>query len=105
MMHCFEVLLELIKAPECQDIIGDVGMPVVHLGVRYNCRVIFYNQKLLLIRPKKFLANDGNYREMRWFSPWVRDNVIEDHRLPAFVASAINQDTVSFGDGVLGVLG
>ena len=25
------------------------------------------------IRPKIFLANDGNYREMRWFTPWHID--------------------------------
>ena len=25
------------------------------------------------IRPKIYLANDGNYREMRWFTPWYID--------------------------------
>jgi hypothetical protein len=32
MNHCFEVLLELIKCEECQDVIGDVGMPVIHVS-------------------------------------------------------------------------
>ena len=30
------------------------------------------NRKILLIRPKMVLANDGNYRELRWFVPWMK---------------------------------
>lgn len=41
----------------------DVGMPVMHRGVRYNCRVLLLNRRVLLIRPKLHLANDGNYRQ------------------------------------------
>jgi len=44
----------------------------MHKNVRYNCRVIFYNRQILLIRPKLYLAMDGNYREMRWFTPWTK---------------------------------
>lgn len=47
------------------DILIDVGMPVQHRGVRYDCRVICLDGKILLIRPKMWLANDGNYFEMR----------------------------------------
>lgn len=32
----------------------------------YNCRVLLLDGKVLLIRPKLHLANDGNYRETRW---------------------------------------
>lgn len=28
------------------------------------------NGFIVLIRPKKDLANDGNYREARWFTAW-----------------------------------
>jgi NAD+ synthase (glutamine-hydrolysing) len=31
----------------------------------YNCRVLILNGRILLIRPKLALANDGNYRETR----------------------------------------
>jgi NAD+ synthase (glutamine-hydrolysing) len=31
----------------------------------YNCRVLLLDKKVLLIRPKLHLANDGNYRETR----------------------------------------
>jgi predicted amidohydrolase len=34
-------------------------------GVLYNCRVLLLDGKVLLIRPKLHLANDGNYRETR----------------------------------------
>lgn len=34
-------------------------------GVMYNCRVLLLDGKVLLIRPKLHLANDGNYRETR----------------------------------------
>lgn len=30
--------------------------------MRYNCRVFLLNRRVLLIRPKLHLANDGNYR-------------------------------------------
>ncbi|KAJ3260780.1 glutamine-dependent NAD(+) synthetase [Boothiomyces macroporosus] len=99
--HSFEVLAELLQSPECQNILGDVGMPVIHGGVRYNCRVIFYNKEILLIRPKKFLANDGNYREMRWFTPWMKPNVVEEFKLPSVIRQIIGQETVPIGDGII----
>jgi predicted amidohydrolase len=39
-----------------------------HPGVLYNCRVFMLDGRILLIRPKLHLANDGNYRETRWVS-------------------------------------
>ncbi|XP_019510209.1 PREDICTED: glutamine-dependent NAD(+) synthetase [Hipposideros armiger] len=50
--------------------------PVMHRNVRYNCRVIFLNRKVLLIRPKMALANEGNYHELRWFTPWSRSRAV-----------------------------
>lgn len=72
LLHCFQVLALLLKSPVTQDIICDVGMPVMHRNVRYNCRVIFLNGKILLIRPKVTLACDANYREGRWFTKWTK---------------------------------
>ena len=71
-LHSWEVLVELLIAPLCKDILIDVGMPVMHKNVCYNCRVIFLNQKLLLIRPKLALCNEDNYRESRWFTAWKK---------------------------------
>ena len=65
--------------------------PVMHKNVRYNCRVIFHNQRLLLIRPKMFLAMDGNYREMRWFTPWTKVRQTEEFYLPRIIADITGQ--------------
>lgn len=54
----------------------DVGMPVQHRNVSYNCRVAFLNKKILLIRPKMMLCEDGNYRESRWFSGWTKVSLL-----------------------------
>ena len=35
--------------------------PMTHKNNNYNCRVIIYNGKILMIRPKMWMANDGNY--------------------------------------------
>jgi NAD+ synthase (glutamine-hydrolysing) len=57
----------ILQDPTAQDILLDIGMPVSHKNIRYNARIIAYNKEILLIRPKLSLANDGNYREMRFF--------------------------------------
>jgi NAD+ synthase (glutamine-hydrolysing) len=46
----------------------DIGMPVDHKGIIYNCRIIIYNNQILLIRPKIAMADDGNYREQMVYS-------------------------------------
>ncbi|TPX32426.1 NAD+ synthase (glutamine-hydrolysing) [Synchytrium microbalum] len=123
-LHSWEVLAQLLVHPTCQDILCDIGMyvsdihhssitnntisyqdniarPVVHKSVKYNCRVFILNKKILLIRPKMFMANDGNYREMRWFTPWAKSKFVEDHYLPRMVEEVTGQTTVPFGDGVV----
>lgn len=71
-LHSWQVLLEIMTAPICRGILVDLGMPVQHKNVAYNCRVAFFNGRILLIRPKMTLCEDGNYRETRWFSPWTK---------------------------------
>ncbi|XP_054627131.1 glutamine-dependent NAD(+) synthetase isoform X3 [Dunckerocampus dactyliophorus] len=101
LLHSFEVLQKLLESPITQDIICDVGMPIMHHNVRYNCRVIFLNRQILLIRPKIVMANHGNYREMRWFSPWTKLRKVEEYFLPRMIQLVTGQDTVPFGDCVL----
>ena len=100
-MHSWEMLASIIQDPDCQDILIDVGMPVRHRNVRYNCRVLVYNKKVLLIRPKMWLANDGNYREMRYFTPWQRPREVEDYYLESIVGNITDQYKVPFGDAVI----
>lgn len=68
-VHSFEVLAKLLEREETKTMICDVGMPILHKSVRYNCRVIFMYKKILLIRPKMAMANTGIFREYRWFCP------------------------------------
>ncbi|KAL4894517.1 glutamine-dependent NAD(+) synthetase [Aspergillus ambiguus] len=100
-LHSWEMLARIIDHPDCQDIVVDVGMPIRHRNCRYNCRVIFYNRKIILIRPKMWLANDGNYREMRYFTPWQRPQEIEDYYLEQIVGKITGQYKVPFGDAVI----
>lgn len=48
-----------------------------------------------------WLANDGNYREMRYFTPWTRANHTDSFTLPRIVAEVTGQDEVPIGDAVL----
>ncbi|KAG7093662.1 glutamine-dependent NAD(+) synthetase [Marasmius oreades] len=99
--HSWEVLAKILASEEAKDIVCDIGMPVVHKDVIYNCRVIIYNKKILLIRPKMWLANDGNYRELRFFTPWTRYRQWQDHKLPKIIQALTGQDKVPFGDAVI----
>lgn len=77
--------------------------PVVHRNMRYNCRVLIFMGEILLIRPKMQLANDGNYRETRWFSAWQRPGAIEDFVFPIAwgTPSSRGQSSCPFGDAVI----
>ncbi|XP_041452892.1 glutamine-dependent NAD(+) synthetase-like [Lytechinus variegatus] len=100
-LHSWQILAKLLEAPETQDIICDVGMPVMHKNVRYNCRVIFLNKKIILIKPKTDMANNGNYRELRWFTGWAKLRTVEQHFLPRMISDITNQTTVPIGDAVI----
>ncbi|CAO3673238.1 unnamed protein product [Rhizopus stolonifer] len=81
----------------------DIGMPVMHKSVKYNCRIIIADKKIIMIRPKMFLANDGNYREMRFFAPWT-PRKIEEYYLPRMISKITQQTLVPFGDSVISTL-
>ncbi|KAA1469135.1 glutamine-dependent NAD synthetase with GAT domain-containing protein [Dentipellis sp. KUC8613] len=103
-LHSWEVLAKILASDDVTDIVCDIGMPVVHKNVNYNCRVIIHNKKILLIRPKMWLANDGNYREMRYFTPWQKHRHVEDHYLPRIIQAVTGQMKVPFGDCVISTL-
>lgn len=74
-------------------------MPVIKDSERYNCQVLCLNRKIIMIRPKMWLANDGNYRELRWFTAWKQKEHLEDFHLPSEISYALSQTTVPFGYG------
>ncbi|CEH16715.1 glutamine-dependent nad synthetase with gat domain-containing protein [Ceraceosorus bombacis] len=100
-LHSWQVLRELLQSDATDDVIVDTGMPVLHRSVLYNCRVLIHNRRILLIRPKMWLANDGNYREMRYFTPWTRRGETDEFVLPEIIRSLSGQETVRFGDAVV----
>ena len=60
--------------------------------------------KIILIRPKLYLANDGNYREERYFTGWDFRKIgspLEDHIVPESVSALTGQSVVPFGIGIV----
>ena len=103
--HCWESLFEMLHgkyADVTQDLLCDFGMPVLHKGIRYNCRVICYNQRILYIRPKIALADAGNYRESRYFTAYNKkgNNGDEVFLLPR-IFHTHGQRNVPFGIGYI----
>jgi len=95
------MLATILQDESCHGILLDIGMPVTHRNNRFNCRILALDGKILLIRPKLFLANDGNYREMRFFIPWTRPRYVEEYFLPRMIQKLQGEDTVPFGDAVI----
>ncbi|KAJ1922465.1 glutamine-dependent NAD(+) synthetase [Coemansia sp. S100] len=100
-LHSWEVLARLLQDRSLDGVLIDTGMPVLHRNCRYNCRVVILDGKIVLIRPKMHLANDGNYRELRWFAGWARPATVEDFVLPRFIADITGQREVPFGDALI----
>lgn len=73
----------------------------MYKSVRYNCRVFILNGRILLIRPKMHLANDGNYRETRWFTEWKHPGKVEKFVFPKSVSSVFGQTSCDIGDAIL----
>ncbi|CAM9737959.1 unnamed protein product [Chrysoparadoxa australica] len=103
-LHCNQSLAAILSSDLTDDILCDIGMPVLHRNVRYNCRVFCLNRKILLIRPKLFLADDGNYRETRYFTSWKKSNTVEDHLLAPLLQGACGQTVVPFGQAAISAM-
>jgi len=95
-IHCNESLVDILSSDLTDGILVDIGMPVLHNNVRYNCRVFCLDRRILLIRPKMVMADDGNYRETRYFAPWKRRGY-EQHTLDRSLAEVTGQTLVPFG--------
>lgn len=94
--HCWESLAELLDRGATDNILCDFGMPVLFAGARYNCRVLVRDKKVLLIRPKSSMADNGNYRESRYFTAYQSDH-IETILLPRIFHDKFHQTSAPFG--------
>ena len=96
--HSVEVLAELLGCGIMEGIICDIGICLLHNTVPYNCRVLCLGRKIICIRPKMYLAGNGNYREPRHFARWERQGVVEEYKLEPELREVTGQTTVPFGD-------
>lgn len=103
-LQSWEMYATILKNEETYGILLDVGIPIIHKNRRYNCRILSYDGQILLIRPKIVLANDGNYREMRFFTPWLKPQYVEEFNLPVLIQRITGQSSVKFGDAVINTL-
>lgn len=100
-LHCEQSLAIILNSDLTDGILCDIGCPMLHEGTRYNCRVFCLNRRIVLIRPKQLLANDGNYREHRFFTTWKHRHCIQDHVLSPILANATGTTTVPIGDAII----
>lgn len=99
LLHSWQSLAAILRSGATDGIVCDIGTLVLHKGVRYNARVLCLDGRVLLVRPKLHLADDGNYREGRWFVPWCPSRGVEELPLPPCVqeATADGQRTAPIG--------
>jgi len=97
--HCWESLETLFDEGATDDLLCDFGMPILFGGARYNCRVLCHNKEILLIRPKIAMADNGNYRESRYFTAYQTSNTGkgEDYLLSKSWAKKFGQIKAQFG--------
>ncbi|KAG2680771.1 hypothetical protein I3760_11G113600 [Carya illinoinensis] len=98
--HAWECLKDILLGDWTDGILCSIGMPIIKGSERYNCQVLCFNRKIVMIRPKMWLANDGNYRELRWFTAWKQDQLV-DFQLPIEISEHISQQTAPFGYGFI----
>jgi NAD+ synthase (glutamine-hydrolysing) len=99
--HAWDALAGLLAGGASDGLLLDVGTLATHAGARYNVRVLAAEGRVLLIRPKLALADDGNYRESRWFSAWPEARGVETFRLPPALAAVTGQADAPFGHAIL----
>jgi NAD+ synthase (glutamine-hydrolysing) len=98
--HCIESLAKLLESGVTNGILCAIGCPILHKNVRYNCVVMCVNSKIVLIRPKMTLADDGNYREGRYFTAYKKFTT-EPFELPRSLQKITGDVHVPFGFGML----
>lgn len=96
-IHSWSVVGDIIKSGVTEDIVCDIGLPVIHHGKLYNCRVAILDGKILGIRAKMNLADGDNYYETRWFGFWKERKMITDFQLPREIQEITGQKTAPIG--------
>ncbi|PMB64532.1 Glutamine-dependent NAD(+) synthetase [Beauveria bassiana] len=102
--NAWDSLESILTDESLHGIVIDVGLPLLHRNCRYNARAIVLDGKILCFRPKLYLANDGNFREMRFFTPWKGPRHVEQYFLPPRIQKLQGSRQVPIGDVVLSTI-
>jgi NAD+ synthase (glutamine-hydrolysing) len=87
--HSWSIIEEILKMTleePYNDMLIAIGAPLINKGCLYNCMVFLFNGKVWHIKPKSVIQDDGNFRESRWFVPWISKEV-GDMILPPEIAA------------------
>ena len=98
--HSWEILAEILSTDLTDDILCSFGMPALHRDIMFNCSVLVLNRKIVVIRPKMSLADDGNYREGRYFTAWNKSE-LEEFVLPKIIRNIAGQKTTMIGNPII----
>jgi NAD+ synthase (glutamine-hydrolysing) len=96
--HSLESLAEIL--PLTEGILCIIGCPIIYNNTRYNCVVACVNCQIVLIRPKMIMADDGNYRERRFFTSWKSFETV-NFELPPLLRKLTGVRCVPFGFAIL----
>ena len=68
--HSWDIIKDIIRSGITENIVCELGTPVLHKAALYNARVIIYQSKVVAIRVKTIAADGDMYNETRNFSTW-----------------------------------
>lgn len=68
--HSWDIIKDILKSGITEQIVCELGTPVLHKAALYNARVILYQTKVVAIRVKTIAADGDMYNETRCFSTW-----------------------------------
>lgn len=98
-----EILIKILKtAPK--GIAYTVNMPWLHREVLYNAVVVCLNGEIWHVCPKTAMADDGNYREGQFFTPWNPSRGIEKTQIPVELHTATKK-SATIGRAILSING
>jgi NAD+ synthase (glutamine-hydrolysing) len=107
-LHCEQSLAAILLSDLTDNLLCEIGCPLLHNHLRYNCRIFCLNRKIVLIRPKCYLHDDSNqfYSEKRYFTSWNFENKnLSDYVLSEILRNVTGQFIVPFGIGIVSIRG
>lgn len=97
-LHSWQTIANILSTDLTNGIVVVSSLPVSYSDSLYNCCIVMLNKKVILVRPKLYMAEDIEFREGRWFTSWdIRKAVDHSFKLPECVQKVTGQVHVPFG--------